>query len=46
MSKVKVFFSTTFIFVYNFQDLESTVILWYTRSSQNLLRVIEKDLIL
>ena len=46
MLKDKVFLSTIFIFVYDFQYLGSPVTLSETRSSRNLLRVIEKDIIL
>ena len=46
MSKDKVFLSAIFIFVYDFQHLGSQVTLSLTSSSKNLLRVIEKDIIL
>ena len=46
MSKYKLFLNTIFIFVYDFQYLGSTVTLWYIRSNKNLLRVIEKYIIL
>ena len=46
MSKDKVFLRTIYIFLYDFKYLGSTVTLRHTRSSKNLLRVIEKDIIL